>query len=86
MYVPPGQICVVQRGIKFAVTLPDGYGRGYVCEVFSGHFTIPSLGPIGANGLANPRDFLTPMAAFEDVTTSFEVVNKFMGIWVLICL
>ncbi len=77
--VAPGEICVVQRGIKMRVELPDGEARGYICENFSGLFRIPDLGPIGANGLANPRDFLTPTAAYEDREGEFEMVAKFLG-------
>ncbi|CAI5496922.1 unnamed protein product [Closterium sp. Naga37s-1] len=64
--IHPGEIAVVQQGVRFAVHLPDGPSRGYVCEVFGGHFQLPDLGPIGANGLANPRDFQTPTAWFEN--------------------
>lgn len=78
MEVHSGEICVIQRGIQFAVRL-DGPSRGYVLEVYAGHFEIPSLGPIGANGLANPRDFQTPVAAFEDRKCDFVMVNKFLN-------
>ena len=61
----PGEIAVVPRGVKFRVALPDGRAAGYVCENYGALFRLPELGPIGANGLANPRDFLTPCAAFE---------------------
>lgn len=54
--VGPREICVLPRGLKFSIDL-EKEARGYVCEVFKGHFKIPDLGPIGANGLANPRDF-----------------------------
>merc|ERR1712098_807541 len=54
-------------------------GRGYVLEVYDDHFVLPNLGPIGANGLANPRDFLTPTAWFEDRQTSFEMISKYQG-------
>jgi homogentisate 1,2-dioxygenase len=73
------EICVIQRGIKFRVELPDGQGRGYICENYGGLFRLPDLGPIGANSLANPRDFLTPVAAFEDREGRYEVINKFQG-------
>eukprot|EP00735_Rhodelphis_limneticus_P012928 TRINITY_DN635_c0_g1::TRINITY_DN635_c0_g1_i1::g.28905::m.28905 TRINITY_DN635_c0_g1::TRINITY_DN635_c0_g1_i1::g.28905 ORF type:complete len:461 (+),score=136.42,sp/Q9Y041/HGD_CAEEL/59.12/4e-180,HgmA/PF04209.8/5.7e-186 TRINITY_DN635_c0_g1_i1:62-1384(+) len=76
--VSPGEIMVIQRGIRFAVEV-DGPTRGYICEVFNSHFVIPSLGPIGANGLANPRDFQTPSAWYEDVDEEFTVVTKFLG-------
>ncbi|KAI8048992.1 homogentisate 1,2-dioxygenase-like protein [Syncephalis plumigaleata] len=77
--VPPNQICVIQRGIRFSVHLPDGLSRGYILEVYSDHFELPDLGPIGANGLANPRDFLTPVAAYEDNETSFQIISKYEG-------
>jgi homogentisate 1,2-dioxygenase len=73
------EICVIQRGIKFRVELPDGQGRGYICENYGSLFRLPDLGPIGANCLANPRDFLTPVAAFEDREGRYEVINKFQG-------
>ncbi|HWR17442.1 MAG TPA: homogentisate 1,2-dioxygenase [Terriglobales bacterium] len=75
----PGEICVIQRGIKFRVELLEKQARGYVCENYGGLFRLPDLGPIGANGLANPRDFQTPTAAFEDRDCDFRVVAKFMG-------
>jgi homogentisate 1,2-dioxygenase len=103
MEVPPGEIAVVQRGIRFAVALDHetraqeatadshaangqtrtsggGVGaRGYILEVFNGHFTLPDLGPIGANGLANPRDFEMPTAWFELRNCDFAVIQKFQG-------
>ncbi len=75
----PGEIAMIPRGIKFAVLLPDGKARGWVCENYGELFRLPELGPIGANGLANPRDFLTPVAAFEDCEAHVEVVAKFAG-------
>lgn len=76
--VEPLEICVIPRGIKFSVEV-DGDSRGYMAEVFNGHFKIPDLGPIGANGLANPRDFLAPIASFEDREGDFNIINKFGG-------
>jgi len=76
--VPPNQIAVVQRGMKFSVAV-TGASRGYICETMGAHFQLPNLGPIGANGLANPRDFLTPVAKYEDVDCAYAVVNKFQG-------
>jgi len=79
----PGEIAVMPRGIKFRVGLPDGRARGYVCENYGALFALPELGPIGANGLANPRDFRTPVAAFEDCDEHCELVAKFEGnLWV----
>jgi homogentisate 1,2-dioxygenase len=75
----PGEIAVLPRGVRFRVELPDGAARGYVCESFGAPFRLPDLGPIGANGLANPRDFLAPVAAFEDREGAFELVARFQG-------
>ena len=81
--VAPGEICVVPRGIKFKVDLPDGPSRGYICESYGAPFRLPDLGPIGANGLANARDFLAPVAAFEDLDAECRIVAKFLGkLWI----
>ena len=77
--VEPQEVAVIPRGIRFRVALPDGEARGYICENFGAFMRIPDLGPIGSNGLANPRDFLTPNAAFEDVEGDFELIAKFEG-------
>ena len=77
--VAPQDIAVIPRGIRYRVCLPDGSARGYVCENFGALFKLPDLGPIGSNGLANPRDFEYPEAAFEDVEGDFELVSKFQG-------
>ncbi len=77
--VKPGEIAVIPRGARFRVELVDEDARGYVCENFGLPFRLPDLGPIGANGLANPRDFLTPVAAYEDLDGDFELVAKFGG-------
>src|SRR5258707_1252365 len=66
--VAPGEIAVVPRGIRFRVELPDGPVRGYLCENFGAPFTLPERGPIGANGLANERDFLVPTPRCEQET------------------
>jgi homogentisate 1,2-dioxygenase len=75
----PGEVALVPRGVKFQVGLPDGRARGYVCENYGDLFRLPALGPIGANGLANPRDFLAPVAACEDRDEPCEVILKFAG-------
>ena len=62
-----GEIVIIPRGLRFRVELPDGPSRGYICENYGATFRLPELGPIGANGLANARDFLAPVAAYEDV-------------------
>lgn len=64
--IAPGEIAVIPRGVKLRVELRGGAARGYLCENYGGAFTLPERGPIGANCLANPRDFLTPVAAYED--------------------
>ncbi len=81
--VAPGEICVIPRGVKFRVVLEGQSARGYICENYGLTFRLPELGPIGANGLANSRDFLTPVAAFEDREGTFHTVSKFLGrLWV----
>jgi len=76
--IRPGEIAVIPRGIKFRVEV-GGPARGYVCENYGAPLRLPELGPIGANGLANARDFLYPAAWFEDVREPASVVAKFGG-------
>jgi homogentisate 1,2-dioxygenase len=83
MDVPPGMISVIPRGLRFRVDLPDGSARGYVCENYGAPFRLPDLGPIGANGLAAPRDFEAPVAWFDPADAPCELVQKFQGgLWV----
>ena len=77
--VEPFEIAVIPRGVRFAVSLPDATARGYICENFGALLRLPDLGPIGSNGLASPRDFLTPQAAYEDREGAFELVAKLNG-------
>jgi homogentisate 1,2-dioxygenase len=77
--VEPQEIAVIPRGVRFQVRLPDGAARGYVCENFGALFKLPDLGVIGSNGLANPRDFRTPVAAYEDREGDFELLARFRG-------
>ena len=77
--VEPFEIVVIPRGVRFTVDLPDGEARGYICENFGALLRLPDLGVIGSNGLANPRDFLTPVAAYEDREGQFELVTKLNG-------
>jgi homogentisate 1,2-dioxygenase len=77
--VAPGAIAVVPRGMRFRVELAEANARGYVCENYGAPFRLPELGPIGANGLANARDFRAPVAAFEELDEPTEVVLKFGG-------
>lgn len=77
--VPPQEVVVVPRGIKFSVDVEDGEARGWCSEVFKGHFVVPDLGPIGANGLANERDFSAPVAAYTDEEEAWTVLVRFNG-------
>lgn len=77
--IAPQEIAVIPRGIRFQVLLPDGQARGYVCENFGALLRLPDLGPLGANGLANPRDFLTPHAWYENRTGELRLISKFDG-------
>jgi homogentisate 1,2-dioxygenase len=77
--VAPGEVAVVPRGVKFRVELLEKQARGYVCENYGAPFRLPELGPIGAQGLAQARDFLAPVAAFEDKEARHQVVSKFLG-------
>jgi homogentisate 1,2-dioxygenase len=77
--IAPNEIGVIPRGLKFRIVLTDGEARGYVCENYGAPFRLPDLGPIGSNGLANARDFLSPVAAFEDSDEPVELIQKFGG-------
>ncbi|HVV63263.1 MAG TPA: homogentisate 1,2-dioxygenase [Pseudolabrys sp.] len=77
--IEPGEICVVPRGVTFRVELIGGPARAYVCENYGGGFTLPDRGPIGANCLANPRDFQAPISAYEDVETPCTLFVKWGG-------
>jgi homogentisate 1,2-dioxygenase len=78
IHVAPGSIALIPRGIRFRVEV-EGEARGYVAENHGAMFRLPELGPIGSNGLANPRDFETPVAAFEDVERPCELIQKYLG-------
>jgi homogentisate 1,2-dioxygenase len=77
--VVPGEVAIVPRGMKFRVVPTEDSARGYVCENYGRMFRLPERGPIGSDGLANRRDFLVPVAAFEDRDGDFELVTKFSG-------
>jgi homogentisate 1,2-dioxygenase len=103
LMVAPGEICIIQRGLRFKVKLPDGPSRGYIQEVrfpfscffpvfpfltiltrfslqiYGSHYKLPELGPLGANGLANPRDFESPVASFEVDQGGWNITYKLMG-------
>jgi homogentisate 1,2-dioxygenase len=77
--IGPGEIAVIPRGMKFQASPVDGPSRGYVCENYGAKFTLPERGPIGANCLANSRDFKTPVAAYEEKETASQVFVKWCG-------
>mmetsp|Transcript_19964 Transcript_19964/g.18132 ORF Transcript_19964/g.18132 Transcript_19964/m.18132 type:complete len:449 (+) Transcript_19964:1474-2820(+) len=87
LIVNSSEIVVIPRGIRFSIQIINNESiRGYALEAFSGHFELPSLGVIGSNGLANPRDFLIPTAWYEDIDNqsagenySYNLINKYMG-------
>ena len=77
--IGPGEIAVIPRGVRFQVHLPEGQARGYLLENYGPAMRLPQLGVIGANGLANARDFQTPVAAYEKREGDFKLVSKFQG-------
>jgi homogentisate 1,2-dioxygenase len=79
LFVQPGEIVVIPRGIRFRVQLPDGPSRGYILEIWGSYYELPELGPLGANGLANARDFLAPEAKYEILQEPWEIVYKLGG-------
>lgn len=76
LQVGPGEIAILPRGIRFRVSLPDGRARGFVGELFNGHYQLPERGLVGANGLADERHFRAPVAAFEDRAGPWEIIHK----------
>ena len=81
--IEPGEIAVIPRGVKMRVELKSGPARGYVCENYGGALTLPERGPIGANCMANQRDFLAPAAAYEERDTPSRMHVKWGGaLWV----
>jgi homogentisate 1,2-dioxygenase len=77
--VKPQEIAVIPRGVKFQVQLHDDAARGYMCENYGAPLRLPYLGVIGANGLANPRDFQAPVAKYEQVESPHQLIAKFNG-------
>jgi len=77
--VTPGEVAVIPRGVKFKLEIVREAVRGYLCENYGQPFRLPELGPIGAQGLAQARHFLAPVAAYEERDARCELVTKFMG-------
>jgi homogentisate 1,2-dioxygenase len=79
LYVQPGEICVIQRGQRFKVSV-EGPTRGYLLEIWGSNFELPELGPLGSNGMANARDFLHPKAKYNVTQNDpWEIVYKLGG-------
>ena len=79
MDVSPGHVAVVPRGVKFRVELMAETARGYICENYGSRLQLPERGPIGSDGLANSRDFETPVAWYEDIEDECELLTKLGG-------
>lgn len=82
LYVQPGEICVIQRGIRFSVRLGENTkgARGYITELWGTRWELPDLGPLGSHGLANARDFLHPVAYIdEELQRRWTITNKING-------
>ncbi|MGL6036667.1 MAG: homogentisate 1,2-dioxygenase [Legionella sp.] len=75
--VLPGMIAVIPRGVKFKVDVIGDYAKGYIAENSGAPLTLPQLGPLGANGLANPRHFQYPVASFEHESTKAAIIVKY---------
>lgn len=78
LHVAPNEIVVISQGMRFRIEVSEP-SRGYILEVYGNHFELPNLGPIGANGLANARDFLAPTAHYDEVEEKYAIVSKFQG-------
>jgi homogentisate 1,2-dioxygenase len=83
LHLVPGDLALIPRGVVFRVDVAPQAEPAwvYVGENYGAAFTLPELGPIGSNGLANARDFEAPHAAFEsdlnpDGAGPFELVKK----------
>ncbi len=84
LHVAPGELAILPRGLRFRIAVPDGGARGFVGELFDGHFRLPERGPIGANGLADERHFFAPVADFEDDVAPWTIVVRSGGrLWEL---
>ena len=79
MDIEPQEIAIIPRGLLFKVEIIEGPARGFVCENYGQKFDLPNRGPIGANCLANRRDFKIPKAAFEDNDRPTKVIIKWCG-------
>lgn len=82
LYLQPGEICIIPRGIRHCINPAEGTreARGYIVEVFGSRWQLPELGPIGSHGLANKRDFLTPVAFIDEkLHEPWQIFTKING-------
>ncbi|WP_045106246.1 homogentisate 1,2-dioxygenase [Legionella hackeliae] len=81
--IVPGKIAVIPRGVTFRADPGSNFAAGYICENMGSPFVLPQLGPIGSNGLANPRHFLYPKASFETIQDEVQLFCKYQQkLWV----
>ncbi|KAG5651333.1 hypothetical protein H0H81_009041 [Sphagnurus paluster] len=78
--VRPGELFVIQRGLKFKVNAfsrmrLNEFQHADIQEIFGSHYVLPELGPLGANGLANPRDFEFPLASFDIDQSAWNIAG-----------
>ena len=78
LHVRPGEVLLLPRGLAWRIAV-NGPVRAYVCENHGAPFRLPELGPIGSNGLASPRDFIAPAAAFDEDAGPVELVRRYGG-------
>lgn len=79
----PGKIAVIPRGVVFNVLLTSPLACGYLGENTGLPLKLPHLGIIGSNGLANPRHFLYPIAAYENHQEPVTLFCKYQHhLWV----
>ena len=82
LLVKIGEFAVIPAGVKFRVMIPgneDIQHQGWICEIYGTHLHLPELGPLGANGLANPQDFKIPVADFSNEKGEYRIFAKFLG-------
>jgi homogentisate 1,2-dioxygenase len=86
LLVRQNEICVIPRGVRYRVTLPEGKPcRGFINEIFQSHFRLPELGIVGSSGLAQVRDFQIPTAFFDGtLNTSSNLVQANNTDWTIV--
>lgn len=82
LYLQPGEIAVIQRGVKFCINPGKNEARGYIVEIWGSSWELPELSIIGGHGNANPRDFMSPVAYMDDpeeIHQPWQIVDKING-------